>query len=78
MASDLLSDAEQLLNASKASVNGPIQNGIDELANLGEGLQQAMNELQPVVDQLVTDLETYAPLVNQVGQVNTQMHEKFL
>nr|CAB3263372.1 laminin subunit alpha-5 [Phallusia mammillata] len=73
MATDLLSDAEQLLNATKASVNGPITNGISELDNLEEGLNQAMGELQPYTDLLNNDLEKVAPLVNQSMEKASQL-----
>jgi len=65
-ATELLADAEQLLNASRALKNGPIRDSISNLDDLGSALEQSVNELRPVYDQLFSDLDRVKPLVNQV------------
>jgi len=68
MASSDLTDAEQMLTAAQASIEGPISSGIDQVTDLLDALMQESENLEPVTNQLLEDLARYKPYANIVSR----------
>ena len=71
MASSDVTDAEQLLAAAQASVQGPINDGVDQVSDLLEALEQETTRLEPVAEQLQEDVIRYRPYGNAVSRQNS-------
>ena len=77
MASNDLADAEQMLAAAQTAMEGPIRDGIDQVADLLDALQRESETLEPVSTQLLEDLERYSPYANTVSNVENRVFEIF-
>ena len=67
MANSDIDDSEQLLGSAQAAVEGPIRNGIDEVSDLMDALEQETNALTPVATQLNEDVERFRPYADMVS-----------